>query len=194
MREQIVKVYQFNELSDAAKERALERWRNGSDFFDDFITEEWTAILAACGWSEVEIAYSGFCSQGDGASFTGRFDGADIDAAKFRNYFTEGSDSDWILDGFREYSAYTAKLNRTSRHYSHENTVGVEWMEQAVGDDSVAVESDETESDFLAHCRRVMREIYRAIEREYDSQMSDEYIAETLEATEMEFTEAGDVF
>lgn len=194
MRTEQIEIFTFAELSPEAQERAIERWRNRGEFFHDFVIEEWNDILRACGWSEVEINYSGFCSQGDGASFTGRFDGREIDEAKFRQYFEPNSDSDWILVGFIEYESCSAKLRRTSRHYSHENTVGVDWMEEATGDDFVTVESTATEDDFLSHCRAVMREIYRALEREYDWQMSDEYIRESIEANELEFLATGEIY
>jgi len=62
----------FAQLDDDAKETARDWYR--SDGFDyqwwDHIYEEWTAELEDMGFGGIDISFSGFSSQGDGASFT----------------------------------------------------------------------------------------------------------------------------
>lgn len=61
----------FDQLNDDAKETARDWYR--SDGFDyqwwDHTYEEWTAELEEMGFAGVDISFSGFSSQGDGASF-----------------------------------------------------------------------------------------------------------------------------
>ena len=86
-------VYKFSELSDDAKERARDKYREDSEMFTDFCYEQFETAAAILGIDITEtrtrkshknanemvtytantIQWSGFSSQGDGASFTGRF-------------------------------------------------------------------------------------------------------------------------
>lgn len=64
-------------LDDAAKARARDWYRSGNidDFWAEYVIDEWTKELEDMGFDTVKIGYSGFSSQGDGASFTAkRFD------------------------------------------------------------------------------------------------------------------------
>ena len=67
--------FEFHELSDASKARAVD---NYSEFlWDDwhsYVIEEWTDKLKEQGFKDAVIRFSGFWSQGDGASFTADFD------------------------------------------------------------------------------------------------------------------------
>ena len=86
-------VYQFDELSNDAKEKAREWFRQGALDHDwwDYIYDDFTTIATALGFTigersgthynkrnkqdvtttEQKIWFSGFCSQGDGACFEG---------------------------------------------------------------------------------------------------------------------------
>lgn len=81
MPKQITKtVYSFQELLDgnkagtiktAAVDRAREWLREGTTHFDwwNFTYERWTKALEQIGFMKPDISFSGFWSQGDGASF-----------------------------------------------------------------------------------------------------------------------------
>jgi hypothetical protein len=63
----------FDELEDSAKETARDRVREmeaEDSNWHDFIIEDWQQRLENKGFNDPEIQYSGFWSQGDGASFT----------------------------------------------------------------------------------------------------------------------------
>jgi len=67
----------FNQLNDEAKERAREWYRDSGLDYDWWVHvyDEWKAELKEMGFDNVDISFSGFSSQGDGASFTAdRFD------------------------------------------------------------------------------------------------------------------------
>lgn len=67
-----IKIYSFDELSGAAKERALKAHEEylSQSFDAEYIMQEWCARLRSVGFSGVEVNYSGFGGQGDGACFT----------------------------------------------------------------------------------------------------------------------------
>jgi len=65
--------HQIDELEGRSKERARDWYRHvsaGDNYFSEFIIEDWKARLEKKGFNSPEISYSGFSSQGDGASFT----------------------------------------------------------------------------------------------------------------------------
>ena len=74
MRTVRIKLYQFNELEPAAKEKAREWYREGN-FQDDwweYIYSDFTSICKTIGVEvdEKKTYFRGFYSQGDGATFT----------------------------------------------------------------------------------------------------------------------------
>jgi hypothetical protein len=100
----------WNQLSDSAKEHIRERWRNSiyedpDTFWSECIIEEWTDELAKMGFgdgskdewkngkqvqhADPAISWSGFSSQGDGASFTTKL----FDFKKFVEYFQTGQEA-----------------------------------------------------------------------------------------------------
>ena len=68
-------IYEFDELSDEAKKKAIEhfgQWWH-EDFDGDCIKDNWKTKLEELGYENTDILFSGFCSQGDGACFKGGF-------------------------------------------------------------------------------------------------------------------------
>lgn len=70
-----ITTYSFDELSDAAKEKAREWFRSGDDFsyYAKAVIEDAKEIGKIMGIEIEEVYYSGFSSQGDGASFKGHW-------------------------------------------------------------------------------------------------------------------------
>jgi len=84
-------VYQFDELSDDAKERARQWFREGmadDNFGAECVIRECADALRILGFtlgdrhSKQGIYYSGFWSQGDGACFVGSFCASHVDREK----------------------------------------------------------------------------------------------------------------
>lgn len=83
--------FKFDQLDDHAKEKAREWMRQGhyedpDTWWADHIIDEWKEELDKMGFPDADISWSGFSSQGDGASFTSS--GFDLD--KFANFFMSG--------------------------------------------------------------------------------------------------------
>jgi len=74
----------YDQLSPEAQEHARESWKNATredpdDFWSEHVIAEWKWLLTNKGFGNIEINWSGFYSQGDGASFTGKV----VDWVKF---------------------------------------------------------------------------------------------------------------
>ena len=71
---QITNVYDFSELSPAAKAKARDWYREGdtdSGFGAECVINDAKMVFAHCGITIDRVGYSGFWSQGDGAHFVG---------------------------------------------------------------------------------------------------------------------------
>jgi hypothetical protein len=98
----------FDQLSDSAKETARDWMREceNKDFDTEFIFEEARTVAGILGIEfnvtregTADIRYSGFSSQGDGASFVGSYSHAPNSPAKIREEF-----------GARERKRYTSTI------------------------------------------------------------------------------------
>lgn len=73
-----IKIYNFNELSEDIQQSLIEEELNkqyGISYWDyevysQDVLDNWKEKLENMGFNDVKIRYTGFCSQGDGASFT----------------------------------------------------------------------------------------------------------------------------
>jgi hypothetical protein len=215
MRIKETKVYQYSELSDKAKERAREWLRTAGahrDGWSDYMTEDFHETLKALGF-DVDRVYgvqwSGFWSQGDGASFSGTWRASDCDPAAL----LADRPGVWPVESGGHECPSNVELHRIageilackaagltfvrlaqSGRYSHEMTMSIddaEWREDAPGVDDADVTAP-MQGRFLDAARDLARAFYKALEAEYDYQNSDEQIAETIIANEYEFTEEGE--
>lgn len=96
MREETIKLYQFDELSDDAKEKARDWYRQASrddSFWSEIAIDDAATVLKACGFDVYQrpvklmgggtrykpaIYFSGFWAQGNGACFEASWSPADI--------------------------------------------------------------------------------------------------------------------
>lgn len=210
-------VYKFAELSAEAQERALAYFRESAcedswwyesvysdcaEIFDRLgivseRVESWRNIsMGKSGKRNVkpDIYFSGFWSQGDGASFVGSWHYKRGMLKAIRAYAPNDSELLAIASDLQEvqrknFYRLTASISRTSHHYCHENTVAIDCEIDSPHGNREASES--TENDTAQAMRRLMRWIYRALESEYDFQTSDSTIKENIDANEYEFDESG---
>jgi hypothetical protein len=173
-------VYKFSELSESAQNRAHEKWVTSDYPIDlDFTLDQFTELLEMIGFSNIEIYYSGFHSQGDGASFTGRY--------TYKKGFLKAVKSEWgntelhaILDRLQELQGcnfYRLESDIYQRGgYVHENTM------YDVNDDTFLLDRV---------WRPLARWMYSVLEKDYEYQTSFEAFSETAGACEWEFTDNG---
>jgi hypothetical protein len=199
-------VYKYAELSDEAKERARE-WLRGLVETDDYaphVIDDFTTIAGYCGWDinqrpvkligggtryDPAVWWSGFSSQGDGACFEGNWKASDVNT---RALYKHAPKDEELCRIGREFAALKkAAPNGSARVAqrgpgSHEGCTDFDFYD--MGSERVA---DAREERLKKASRDLMRWVYRALEREYEYQTSDEQIAESIEANEYEFTEDG---
>lgn len=74
MKTATINLYQFSELTGTARDNALMWWRQAmGDDWHESVTDDFKTILGEMGFSNIETYFSGFWSQGDGASFSADF-------------------------------------------------------------------------------------------------------------------------
>lgn len=123
-----ITVYTFDELSDKAKEHAIEQYaRHGMDWeWWDTVYDDAKEDGKEHGFDINDIRFSGFWSQGDGASWTGL-----VNISKFMEKHINADHPLFaraqvyailIQDGWID---NVLEIRRSSYHYSHSHTMSV---------------------------------------------------------------------
>ena len=212
--------YSFEELSPEAQKNALkELWDINIEYSDwhEPIIEDFESEMKEEGVSDIEVSYSGFYSQGDGASFTGEV----YDNKTFMKKCLDLKDDEWLdmgddekpedegsrlradlLDlGFvsREKLTpdnFSISIIRESSRYSHENTISgnvvIEDVPESIEDefplDEYAANLEEMVTKWA---RSTSKDLYRKLERYYDNLRSDEEVKETIIGNDYKFDKDG---
>lgn len=168
----------YNELTEEQKLKVLE---NLSDLnvvhgwwestYDDIERQ-----LEILGFSDIKINFTGFWSQGDGASFTAKFSVPETkhEMNKRIKAFKEYSPEDKLfnfetLSFLKEDKGTEIEIYRIDHRYSHYNTISCDY------------------SGLKEFAREFSKDIYKRLEKEYEYLTSRETIEETIEANDYEF-------
>lgn len=194
MREITTKVYTFDELSDDAKEKAREWFRQ--DVFTDsndweFVYEDAKEIASMFGLDIQKIYFTGFASQGDGACFEGEYSFRPGGLKAVKDHAPQDIELHSIVEALqdiqrRNFYQLTATTTH-SGHYYHSGYMTVD-IERKDGKDW----SDGARDEIKDQLRNFADWIYYQLEAEYDYQMSDEAVDENIRINEYEFTEKGE--
>lgn len=196
-----VTAYTFDELSDKAKDKARETFRHvnvGHDWWD-FIFEDADTVAALLGIDidrhkgEPDIRFSGFGSQGDGASFTGTWTPKDaVKAAKA--HAPADTDLHAIAAELQAVGLapnVRAVITRPHGHYVHEHTVTVDLEDMDETTDTEPRYTVEQKRAAAEALRGFMRWIYRQLSDAYYELTDDPAVDETIRANEYLFTKDG---
>ena len=200
-----MKTYKIHELPKESKKTAIEEVKNRDSFYNRGIDLDWLIeaeqdeLEAEFGLANVEISFSGFSSQGDGASFVGQVE----DIPKFIRAI--GIDDD-ILDKAMNalVDVYDMYIVRTDSRYFHENTVRFDIEETddtelilmspfGIGD--ITIDLNDLLGDIGLEAkasqwvRAKSKEIYRELEKAYEEEFSDEAVVEWAYYMGIEFDE-----
>lgn len=188
----------YNELSVTAKERAFNDFKN-REIYDNHwvhdVLEDWVERLEDVGIdTEVyDMHWRGFHSQGDGASFEGsinlkKFLEAHPDVRqKHIELYISTIPFDTLSDDYAEYMLLLRKTQY--HHYSHENTITLEWDIEPNDVGKFDKVMTDAEPDILGQCRDYMRQLYRELENAYEYEFSIDNFFEGVEY--MDFEEDG---
>lgn len=181
------KVYKFNELKEQAKQIAIEEHRDINVDFDWYepMFEGFKEQLKEVGFYDVDIFFSGFYDQGDGASFDGK-----INPLKFAETEIEKRVARLIDSGLLE--GFTIEKTSFANHYSHEKTRYIDvWRDDRQNIDKILVSlCEKIEAKRLELSKQIYNDLYKA----YEELQSYEFISETLIANEYEFLKDGTKF
>ena len=198
----IVEVYSFDELGEEAREKACQQVGESmtdndfwySDVFDLFIKQ-----CASYGMTidENNIQFSGFGSQGDGASFVCN----NIDTEKLLQSLGIKI-SDEIKEKVLDY-IYEVNISRTSYRAYHEQTVHTEIL---IDEDALAEEEEEGIIQYIhdiadtIECKLenlkddLCQQLYNELEQEYEYFYGEEYVDELAYDNNMLFLANGLVY
>ncbi|OZA22596.1 MAG: antitoxin of toxin-antitoxin stability system [Hydrogenophilales bacterium 17-64-11] len=201
--------YQFPELSDAAKEKARSWYREAAvtddwwdAVYDDFervcdilgVSLKTRPVLLLGGGScrRPCIWFSGFSSQGDGASFEATVRHAKASAREIRSYAPKDVALHGIADrlqGAQRQNFYQlgADVSHRGRYY-HEYCMAIDVARDSPTGQAPTEGSEQTVVEAL---RDLARWLYRQLEAEYDHLTSDEAVDEGIIMNEYTFTDAG---
>ena len=208
MKTRTINIYHFDELSDEAKQTAIDSNRSWSvqDFeWWDSSYEAFAEVAELFGLDirqtiksltdgtfryDPTIYFSGFSSQGDGACFEGDYSYKKGAIESTKHAFPTDSELIRIvqdLQTLQQRNFY--QLTAAAKHrgcYNHSGCMDIT-VSRA---DGKAVSDDDEES-----LKQLMRDfadwIYSSLEEEHDYLTSDEAVAESLRTNEVEFTVDG---
>lgn len=185
MRQVKINLYQFDELNEETKKKVLENFRhiNTEHEWYEPVYEGFEEIASEYGIEVEDMSFSGFYSQGDGASFEGKI-------SDFKKFAEKTGLK--RLEPFSEPIEYNLEMNitRVSYQYCHSNTV-----EADVRDGGYYPRlSNLIEGKLREVKEELCGKLYRILEEEYCYLTSDEVVADTIRANGYEFTEGGDLF
>jgi hypothetical protein len=210
MRNVTKKVYTFNELSEEIQEKVINAYRDNSynfdfnDFHGQFIIDYWIEKLQDIGFEDAQIEYTGFYSQGDGASFT-----ASVNIEKLINTFTMDNiitKGQAILYnkflGLRDINIIEMLyyIEKSSSRYSHEQTMYItNESEFYLNENNTAYDYfnskfEELAEEIIEFARSIAQDIYFELRQEYEYINSEEYIKNELIERELEFYEDGCIY
>jgi len=192
-------LYEYSDIIKAENSELLEViLQNLSDIntdmdWYDFIFDDLKEELEKIGLTDVEINFSGFWSQGDGASFTCTC----FDIKKLLNHFR--IDTRHVLAFIED--TVTIEIVRKNSHYYHENSTAVETLYSGLVHLSKYKRFDkkldtvwmDLTHDMENYRRLKSIELYKRLKDCHEDLTSRESILETIESMEYTFNSEGKI-
>jgi hypothetical protein len=191
MPEQIqITLFSFDELSEESQQKIIESFRQDYEPYYDVIYEDFALRLSEAYGGELdteEITWSGFWSQGDGASFICNFD-SEVLLPILKEELNEEQVA--LLEEID--AEIDFKSIRTGYQYAHENTVRGKvsiYYGDAYYDRMVEINEihDILENKLTEIIREECRSLYRQLESFYDQETEDERIIEEIKECYSEY-------
>lgn len=208
-------VYKYDELSDNAKDNVKTKYI-APNIDLEYVIDNAKHEGVERGFEIEDVSWSGFSSQGDGASWTGR-----VLLDKFLNYH--------LKENHADYARYTVLLTlagdgwvdnfvnvgRKAFMYNHSGTMTIDQpymgYVNAKDDATIGTECplqgasvpqlyegidinnllDDLYQWMLREAKSYADEIYKDLEAAYDDEMSDQHVSVMADANEWEFDETG---
>lgn len=189
--------FKFSELSEKAKEKAIEQYRASFDFsfHSEFAIDDAKTIAALFGMDIEKVYYSGFWSQGDGASFFGDYRYKAGALAAVKAYAPEDKELHGIVKRLQDvqrkrFYGISCRILQRGNYHVHEYTMLVD--EIFINGNRVYFDTGDIENEVIDCLRDYARWIYKNLKSDYEFQTSPEEIAEYFNQSETEFTVDGE--
>ncbi len=208
MKAHTIITYDFDELSEEAKQKAINQERNNPNYLShewwDRNFDEFKTLCKNMGVEVDNIYFNGFYTQGGGSKFTASIDplllllGADCDSYKFKFPKLELNIPIFELDKRVEkliesgFIIFTMNINNSNGYYLN---VGYDWEYYKDEDyDNIKIHLNKL-GDFLESVLNILNEhLYNSLQNEHDYLMSDGAIIQSLINNEYEFLESGEMY
>jgi hypothetical protein len=201
-------VYDFTELSDAAKDKARTWFRQTNDtewwetLYDDFteicailgvtLSTQTVRLMGGGTRQKPCIYFSGFWSQGDGACYEGRYVYAKGAARRIREYAPRDEDLHRIADRLQtlqraNFYQLTASISQHGR-YSHAYSMLIDVERNSPTGHPIV---DRADDELIIALRDLAHWLYRQLESEYEFQTSDQTVDDCIQSNDYTFTAEG---
>lgn len=168
-------VFSFDELTEEVKEKVIEKFRdiNVDYYWSSDIEENTAERLEELGYSEPKLFWSGFWSQGDGASFSASGNIEKLVPKKYQKFIES---IDFTKNG----------------RYEHEYTmsIDIDYNDKPTGRIG-AMEFRNLEKELIENAREEARIFYDDLKTEYEYQTKDSCVIEAIKANEYQFLADG---
>lgn len=206
----------FTELTPKAKAYALDKYNNSEDYWYEHTLEQAKEDGLALGFHIDDISFSGFHSQGDGASWTGYINLGEYIDANIKDDDPKHASYMVMRELIRNEWIERMEVDRPSFMYSHSGTMrnggardnaydvaadDLYFLDEGILKGASVYELyDSINGEYLLfelcelafnHAKRYADEIYKKLEADYDHYSSEEVFAETAECNEWDFDETG---
>lgn len=193
MKTETINIYQFDELTENAQEKALQIMtiREAEDWEPGYCLDDWEEKLKALGFEDVQIYYDLSYCQGSGACFTATVNIAEYcKAHKVANRFRKllnALDRDEVTTHSGGLTVY-----KNTTHYSHERSVTVgDNLYSSTNDNIIDGQITELVTMLESEVIKLGQEIYSDFQEDYEDYTSRDSVRETIRANEYEFLEDG---
>ncbi len=184
-----IQIYNFNELSQEAKDTAINNFRGEGEVFLDFFNDDCVETAKEHGFEgKIGLQYSLSYCQGDGLSFSCEW----FNSQKLHEIFVEvlGTGKDKTIETIINECSFSLVGNNGRYCYSHEKDLDFCFTDNiyAPNIESVVEKVKEKLVEiYLDLCKELEKRGYDEIDYQY----SDEYISNELIEREYEFLENG---
>lgn len=197
MKKITIEVYSYAELSDKAKAKARDWFREssaGDNFFAESVEEDAQQCFATCGLKIKSVYWSGFSSQGDGACFVGTW--AASEALKGEELMKAHAPNDEelhrIARGFQVIAEKFPEASFSVKHRGHYSHKYCTEFDVSLDDTDLREDHrEEHEAALVELARDAMDWIYKQLELAWDYENKDETVAENIEGNDYGFTIEG---
>ena len=196
MKQLSITLYGFDELTEEIQQQLIDDYRESLEAVIDYdvVIEDFKAYMQSFGASDIDVFWSGFNSQGDGACFCCDFDTNKL----FETVYRHNSDYDRVQNlmngrGLIDLAIVSRRCG-PSNFYSHENTVEA-YTKCTMHDHQLSREDrdliDSLEADVTEFIRANCRDLYKKLENHYEFCTSDACFSEVFSSMGECFTAKG---